>query len=270
MDKVLQTQELEYSIDLNSPIEKEEKGSEEFNNVFDTQELTYSLDLSSGDEKKFSSTEIESDDFSGSSSSSIESEWSDDGESSPSEEQSDDDSFPELSFLKPYDFEPLVDLDENENDLSNPKANEQGEPSRIGNTNWCKCGNCKPMDSEAESLCCLDTNEVPDEYFEGNTCIILSEGFSTVCLSKHTLKTALSALNDLRGDSIKTDRNNCSYRYAGYKQFTWWVHNNLGKGVRKVIPSCSVWAIRTKYPSEDSKYAPFMEYEEEERRVLEE
>ena len=45
-------------------------------------------------------------------------------------------------------------------------------------------------------------------------------------------------LNDLRGDSINYV-NNCAYRYVGYKQFTWWVHNYLGKGVRKVIPSCA-------------------------------
>jgi len=27
-------------------------------------------------------------------------------------------------------------------------------------------------------------------------------------------------------------------------QYTWWIHNNLCKGVRKVISSCAVWAIR--------------------------
>ena len=30
-----------------------------------------------------------------------------------------------------------------------------------------QCGLCQPMESKAESLCCLDTNEVPDDYFEG-------------------------------------------------------------------------------------------------------
>ena len=38
---------------------------------------------------------------------------------------------------------------------------------RIGNTNWCQCELCQPMESEAESLCCLNTNEVHDDYFEG-------------------------------------------------------------------------------------------------------
>ena len=61
-----------------------------------------------------------------------------------------------------------------------------------------------------------------------------------------------------------------SFRYAGYKQFTWRVHNNLGKGVRKVIPSCAVWAIKNAYPSPDEKYIPFMESKEEEKRLMNE
>ena len=49
---------------------------------------------------------------------------------------------------------------------------------------------------------------------------------------------------------------------------TWWVHNHLGKGVRKVIPSCAVCQIRVTYPSEDGKYIPFMESIEDENRVI--
>ena len=85
-----------------------------------------------------------------------------------------------------------------------------------------------------------------------------------VCLAKPVLNTTLSALNRLRGDPIRLD--NRSYRYAGYKQYTFWVHNHLGKGVRKVIPSCAVWKIREKYPSEDNKYVPFCEYLEDKER----
>ena len=91
----------------------------------------------------------------------------------------------------------------------------------------------------------------------------------TVCLSKNVLKTALSALNDLRGNNL-TDTSNCAYRCAGYKQYTWWVLNNLKKGVCKVIPSCAVWAIRNNYPSKNGKYIPFMESKEGEKRLIEE
>ena len=66
-------------------------------------------------------------------------------------------------MLKSYDFEPLVEKIPNNTDLQTTEATTK----RIGNTNWCQCGLCQPMESEAESLFCLETNEVPDGYFEG-------------------------------------------------------------------------------------------------------
>ena len=38
-------------------------------------------------------------------------------------------------------------------------------------------------------------------------------------------------MNQMRGDSMVI--NNKAYRFSGYKQYTFWVHNYLGKGVRK-------------------------------------
>ena len=49
-----------------------------------------------------------------------------------------------------------------------------------------------------------------------------------------------------------------------------WVQNSLGKGVRKVIPSCVVWEIRNNFPSKDRKYIQFMESKECEKRLIEE
>ena len=48
--------------------------------------------------------------------------------------------------------------------------------------------------------------------------------------------------------------------------YTWWVHNRLGKGVRKVIPSCALWAIRDKYPEPNGIFIPFMESKIDEER----
>ena len=42
-----------------------------------------------------------------------------------------------------------------------------------------------------------------------------------------------------------------SYRFAAYRQFTWWVHNKGTKGVRRVVPSCVVSRIRDQFPSPD-------------------
>ena len=59
-----------------------------------------------------------------------------------------------------------------------------------------------------------------------------------------------------------------SYRFAGYEQFSMWIHNWLGKGVRKVILSCSLWIIRKKYPSANGSYIPFKRSRENKARKV--
>ena len=90
-----------------------------------------------------------------------------------------------------------------------------------------------------ESLCCQDTNEVSEELSEGQKCITKPSRFKIVCMEKPVLHASLLALNYVRGDSME-NLDNSSYRFAVYKQYTFWEHNYLGKGVRKVIPSCAV------------------------------
>ena len=138
--------------------------------------------------------------------------------SSSSDSQEDIYSPPRANNLRPYDFEPAavvsgdnVALRENEGALSHE--------SRIGNINWCVCGNCQRMETEEESRCCREADEVPEEFFSGHPCVTCNEDFRTVCLSlnKDVLKTALSALNNMRGDRINIT--NRSLRYAGYRQY---------------------------------------------------
>ena len=45
-----------------------------------------------------------------------------------------------------------------------------------------------------------------------------------------------------------------AYRYAAYRQFTWWMHGWLGKRVRRVIPSCAVNLIRNSFPELNNIY----------------
>ena len=85
---------------------------------------------------------------------------------------SDNESLPDITKLKPYDFEPVrspgesnVSSSESEEDSSD--GSETLEQERIGNVDWCECGRCKPMLTYTESLCCKDTNEIPVELFEG-------------------------------------------------------------------------------------------------------
>ena len=78
MEHELDTQELEYSADLDSSSESEENHDTSLENVLAEQKLTYSVHLSSSDEVN-SSIEIDS-----------------------------DESLPDLSPLKPYDFESVI------------------------------------------------------------------------------------------------------------------------------------------------------------------
>ena len=74
------------------------------------------------------------------------------------------------------------------------------------------------------------------------------------------LENVLTGLHDSRGDYLEKDTNR-SYRYVTYKQFTWWVYKRLGKGNRRVIPSCASWAIITMYPELDNNYVLYNEGE---------
>ena len=161
---------------------------------------------------------------------------------------------PSLCHIAPYQFEPLDDREND--DISNTRVATTN--LRVGKTDWCHCGHCRPMVSEEESVCCL---EYMSEEFTNATCITLSNNFGSVCLHAEVLKATLGGLNSLRGDN--TDHSNRSMRYAGYRIFTWWIHGRLGRGVRKVIPSCAIWAIRDKYPEENNVYKAFQEANDE-------
>ena len=178
-----------------------------------------------------------------------------------SSSESEDETYSRLSNninnLQPYDFEP----DATTSHLSQQSDNVvHMPPSKKGHTNWCICGKCRRMETEDESKCCREPGEVPGEYFGEHECITNNENFQTVCLHNEVLKTTLFMLNNVR-DGINIS--NQSTRYAGYRQYTWWVHNRLGKGVRKVIPSCAIWAIRDTYPETSNNYVPFQEARDE-------
>ena len=166
------------------------------NDMLDTEELEYSLDISSTNSDFEETQELKySMDLFTNSSENTDSELSYD----------DDDELTNLNeHLKLYNYEPscqprkdFVSNSENDEDYDVSSDSNQ-EHSRKGNTNWCACGHCRAMDTE--SFCCRDTNEAPDNYFEGHKCITESEGFKMVCLSKPVLDTPLSVFNHFKGD----------------------------------------------------------------------
>ena len=82
-----------------------------------------------------------------------------------SDDTDSDQSLPDLTNLKAFDFEPTCAPREIQS--SDEESEIEVDKNRIGNVTWCRCGKCQPMETDTESLCCQDTNEVPEELFEG-------------------------------------------------------------------------------------------------------
>ena len=66
--------------------------------------------------------------------------------------------------LRPYDFEPVPSHPVSQQG-SNDCAQATSSQTRKGNTDWCECGKCRSMDTEDETKCCRDDDEVPECYF---------------------------------------------------------------------------------------------------------
>ena len=123
------------------------------------------------------------------------------------------------------------------------------------NTNCCKYFKCNIEKKEIDCLRCLEVtalNETFDKFLV--EWVNEVEEFQILCTNKAVLENVLTRLHDSRGDYLEKDTTNRSYRYASYKQFTWWIYKRLEKGNRQVIPSCALWAIRTMYPELDNNY----------------
>ena len=48
-----------------------------------------------------------------------------------------------------------------------------------------------------------------------------------------------------------------TYRYAAYRQFSWFNYTKLGRPVRRVIPTCVVTKIREEFPEPSGVYVNF-------------
>ncbi|XP_075542401.1 P2X purinoceptor 7-like [Dermacentor variabilis] len=116
---------------------------------------------------------------------------------------------------------------------------------RIGHVHWCRCGRCRAMETQLESVCCRDLGRV--DALRGNeACITTHPTFVQACLNVHALEVACYApVEDRPAPEIHR-----RYRYTAYRQFARWVWHRLGRGNRKVLPSCVVAAVRDAFPSE--------------------
>lgn len=72
--------------------------------------------------------------------------------------------------------------------------------------------------------------------------------FDTPVLDINVLTIAIHSRCDDYGDEPLFTP--AEYRKAAYHQYAIWQHTYLGRGNRKVVPSCVAWAITNCYPGQ--------------------
>ena len=124
-------------------------------------------------------------------------------------------------------------------------ATQSLEPSRDNTSpelpEWCRCGKCRPMPQQVENKCC-----------GLKKCITMTARFSKLCLDPDVLELCIRNADDIQND--REDNSTRAFRKAAYRQFTLARYGHLGKGKRRVCPSCVVLKIRGKYPSVTGVY----------------
>ena len=111
---------------------------------------------------------------------------------------------------------------------------------------WCKCGHCVAMPTQEENKCCTKSRQ---------DCITTKTLFAQIVLDGNILDITMRYREDML--VLENTRNDENFRHAAYRQFVLWQHGHLGKGNRRVVPSCCVKAIRARYPSPSGVYTGY-------------
>ena len=119
-------------------------------------------------------------------------------------------------------------------------STEPGPDRDAGAPEWCDCSVCRPMPLDVENVCCRK-----------RTCVTSFAMYEHVCLDREVLTLPIRARFDILAE--EPDYSTNSYRKAAYRQYCLWKYGKLGKGNRRVLPSCVVLKIRSFYPVPDGK-----------------
>jgi P2X purinoceptor 7 len=100
------------------------------------------------------------------------------------------------------------------------------------------------MPTEEENKCCGKIR-----------CVTSFVTFQNTCTDRDVLVMAIRGRCDIRAEEPEYSTN--SFRKAAYRQYILWRYKKLGRGNRRVCPSCVVLAIRQLYPAQDGIYMGF-------------
>lgn len=106
---------------------------------------------------------------------------------------------------------------------------------------WCVCGRCSEMPTARENVCCGERE-----------CTSAQEYFRSTVLDPDVLQLNIRYRADFF--NLQPDYRPASYRKAAYRQYVLGRYGYLGRGIRRVVPSCSVRCIRFWYPSPVGDY----------------
>ena len=120
-------------------------------------------------------------------------------------------------------------------------------PTADDTPDWCNCGLCHVMPTQEENKCCCRT-KMP--------CMSRTALFQQLVLDGNVLDLAMRYREDVL--VMEHPQNNENFRHAAYRQYVFWQHGRLGQGNLRVVPSCCVIAIRTRYPSPNGIYTGFL------------
>ncbi|XP_062599370.1 P2X purinoceptor 7-like [Saccostrea cucullata] len=163
---------------------------------------------------------------------------------------------PDRLDIQPYMFEPLA-----AENLQNQQENsEESEEDEGNNSPWkysmvchisCECGFCEVMRTSIECICCAEVSLIQRICQDCNLeCITQHQTFIDNCLNERVLEVNLHEYIQMEGPLDDNEPTNEVLRHIAYRRFVFWVWHRLGRGNRKVLPSCVVNKIRDRFPSE--------------------
>ena len=127
-------------------------------------------------------------------------------------------------------------------EISDSAEPDPGPPDRDNDVpEWCDCSVCRPMPLDMENVCCRK-----------RTCVTSYAMYQNICLDREVLTLVIRARFDILAE--EPDYSTNSFRKAAYRQYCLWKYGKLGKGNRRVLPSCVVLTIRRFYPAPDGIY----------------
>ena len=112
---------------------------------------------------------------------------------------------------------------------------------------WCKCVRCLVMLQAIENKCC-----------KHKKCVTSARRFRKLCLDPEFLLFSSRNVRDIRNDPH--DNSTRAFRKQAYRHYILDTHGYLGKGNRKVAPSCVVTCIKRHYPSPTGVYMGYREH----------